>query len=272
MKKSNSEYTKAITYANRIFDFQTAKLTKSRRAYRGTLQWFDKKKIGDITAEDARVIIYFLNQWKCRVPKKGTPKHLRELIENPSFLKPLKTLKKERLEDIELSSESTTIERLYDRAMEIEGIGATVTSKILHVLNPNLFVMWDDNIRDAYNYSKEGGDYREFMEKMQKVAKWAINGCKQDGENLKSAKQNFLKNVNEETLTRALDKFNMTIWNRLPKLLEGIEKNDTREEYSISKDKWKRNLKLLNEQIKQLKQLDIWGVLLPHLPSKLVKW
>jgi len=54
-------------------------------------------------------------------------------------------------------------------ASSIEAI-ATVTSKIIHLLNPNLFVMWDTRIIKFYSFQPNGEGYLEFLTKMKKVA------------------------------------------------------------------------------------------------------
>jgi hypothetical protein len=49
------------------------------------------------------------------------------------------------------------------------GIGPTSVSKVLHLLNPNLFVMWDDQIRGKLHdgYDGDGKEYVRFLQDAQ---------------------------------------------------------------------------------------------------------
>lgn len=70
------------------------------------------------------------------------------------------------------------IKKIYLDIKRIPHIGATGTSKIMHLLNPNLFIMWDEDIRKkitpqkVFNDSPEG--YIEFLSRMQGELKEAL--------------------------------------------------------------------------------------------------
>ena len=53
-------------------------------------------------------------------------------------------------------------------------IGATATSKILHMVNPNFFVMADENIRFAYGCSENELGYVNFMWRMKLLSEALI--------------------------------------------------------------------------------------------------
>ncbi len=45
-------------------------------------------------------------------------------------------------------------------------LGATAAGKILHILRPDVFVMWDAAIRKAYGLGDAAPDYEKFMHSM----------------------------------------------------------------------------------------------------------
>ena len=93
----------------------------------------------------------------------------------------------------------------------------TGASKILHVLAPTLFVMWDDTIRCAYGcrIKKEEGageKYFKFLNRVQKEARQAVNSyCSEH----KCGAKESIERIREElyqggfhTIARLVDEFN----------------------------------------------------------------
>jgi len=76
-------------------------------------------------------------------------------------------LKNERILDVNLESKGELVSQAYS-PLESKNIGATSISKILHLLNPELFVMWDDNIRinrdNKLGFEPADGKYQKFAE------------------------------------------------------------------------------------------------------------
>ena len=73
---------------------------------------------------------------------------------------------------IECTLDNTPIEVLFNGLFNVDGVASTSASKILALINPLLFVMWDDAIRLAYheNTTRDRGPgrvYVEFLIKMQ---------------------------------------------------------------------------------------------------------
>jgi hypothetical protein len=103
------------------------------------------------------------------------------------ILKPhFDTLKNERFESIDITKFDDSIRTIFDRLSCIKGIEFTGAPKIMHLKNPNLFVMWDGYIRgekpkkDYKNlsilkygdwtykqYSKDSNGYLDFLNDMQ---------------------------------------------------------------------------------------------------------
>jgi hypothetical protein len=92
--------------------------------------------------------------------------------------------------------------------------GATTVSKILHVLNPEIFVMWDGKIREEYhrinrciNDSPEG--YLEFLEMAQKEIMEALNDRqKETGKRLDEIEIEIRSKYKDKTLARIFDEYN----------------------------------------------------------------
>ena len=125
-------------------------------------------------------IISFLKEWRVRV--KVDRRKLQRAIESRTLLDQFRRRK------TDIVSVNLTDVRLHDKIVELfdtfskVSIGRrtyTGASKTLHVLVPDLFVMWDGTIRCAYGCrrQKEGDDsekYFIFLKRVQLEAKEAI--------------------------------------------------------------------------------------------------
>jgi hypothetical protein len=128
-----------------------------------------------------KLIRGFLNRWKCRV--ENTAKSaiaIRSTFEKTVLC--LQVLKGLKIEDADFSQIvrldnksikiSQVIEDYYTAVRDIGfRIGSTATSKLLHVLQPKLFIMWDKDILGDYhkNYpqiSDSGKGYHAYLDKM----------------------------------------------------------------------------------------------------------
>lgn len=69
---------------------------------------------------------------------------------------------------------ANAVKRCYEQLNECHNIGATITGKILHILNPELFVMWDKSIRAHFRRSngieESSEGYMAFLELMNQDA------------------------------------------------------------------------------------------------------
>jgi len=112
------------------------------------------------------------------------------------------------------------IKEAYDSA-EVKYIGATAISKILHLLNPELFVMWDDDIRKKYKVAGSVAGYLEFLKLVKREVEEAIEeearkrGCgkKEIAERIcRELPSNKLgSKYNEKTLAKLIDEYNWWI-------------------------------------------------------------
>jgi len=146
-------------------------------------------KIEDLTKikdEEVIKIIDFLVEWKCRglvgSSSLDIQKMSRQLEDMKKTLRSLNNefkklkLKGYTLKDVPLENENIkkTILTIYKDIDSIKQIGPTAASKIMHIINPRLFIMWDEAIRSdkrGYGYGRGTADqYVEFMKKMQSIA------------------------------------------------------------------------------------------------------
>ena len=84
----------------------------------------------------------------------------------PTFAK----LKNYSIQNIDFESIRDDIKILYNSFQIIKGVKYTGTAKLLHLKNPNLFVMWDSYIKRKYDFSRgSADDYVDFLKKMQEM-------------------------------------------------------------------------------------------------------
>lgn len=121
-------------------------------------------------ANHADSIRLFLNRWKCHIyPKELFSKLLFDWIcDKKSQIDSLKTF---NIENLNLVKNLENIDILYKSLMDFKDngiitMGDAATSKILHLILPKLFVMWDKNIKPHKGYL-----YSDFLIKMNSFAK-----------------------------------------------------------------------------------------------------
>jgi len=100
-------------------------------------------------------------------------------------------LRGERLENLNLNDSELeeTVKKIFLEFSLKRSIEFTGASKILHVLNPSVFMMWDSSIRDAYhklhtNNHKLGSPecYLEFLKQSQEIIKAIL--CKRSEDDI----------------------------------------------------------------------------------------
>lgn len=134
-------------------------------------KWYDMSRqktdwqnLQNLTIEEVKnEIIWFLNKWRCRIG----PERILDLVakgikgrcvEAASLLE---ILNSETLEDIDFEQNKKVGHKQISNSRIIHNVFSmfsnigyrfrwTATSKVLHMINPKLFVMWDDAICDGY--------------------------------------------------------------------------------------------------------------------------
>jgi len=142
-----------------------------------------------ITMKDIDEIVYpFLNRWGgCRLPR--LPNVLIDVVTRADdYIKPLRSLSIEDADFLKLSGKSRhpliLIERAFRMISEAKAgmrtLGPTATSKLLHLILPNLFVMWDDSIREYWGCQGNAVGYSNFMLRMNLLVKSLLYEAKGD--------------------------------------------------------------------------------------------
>jgi len=113
-----------------------------------------------------------------------------------------KKLKNEDFRTIDFDKYTSEIKYIFTILSKIKGIEQTGASKLIHLKNPKVFVMWDGFIRRYYGFRKGNSeDYFNFLKKMQKLF---------GDEKISSKNRTFAKLIDEHnyiTISRpALDK------------------------------------------------------------------
>jgi len=135
-------------------------------------------QLGDISA--TRIIRPFLLDWgrMGRVLGSEGPKAICAEIE--SIANEIEPLRRKDLFSIDLEEKRELIVKLFDRLCgttfknrrrKTKRVGPTAASKTLHLVCPDLFVMWDSKIRTKYGRLGIGHDYFEFLEQMREFGK-----------------------------------------------------------------------------------------------------
>lgn len=108
--------------------------------------------------------------------------------------------KNKKFEDIDLTDKIVIdkIKNIYRALSSIDGIKYVGATKIMHLLNPQLFVMWDRNIIKHYKAKTTPQGYVNFMALMQKMYK-----------------EGKFKNLRKDvTIPRAIDLYNMECFSK----------------------------------------------------------
>ena len=127
-------------------------------------------------------LIYFLNQWRTRISHETANEIRAQIIKIHPFLAALSQVSVENVDlgkSVIVNSTSITVfdvvKECYNGLDAVHGIGPTATSKILHVLQPRLFMMWDALILDCCHKKHSGVDgsgkgYATYLQIMQPVS------------------------------------------------------------------------------------------------------
>lgn len=126
-------------------------------------------------------------------------------------------LREERFQTIDFEKDeiSDSITTIYERIDPLEYLGSLTTiSKTLHLLNPEIFVMWDIGIRDRYKKENRyilcnSGGYLEFLRETQKRIREALNDHKKEtGKGLNEIEKEIRDKYKNITLAKIIDEYN----------------------------------------------------------------
>ncbi len=138
----------------------------------------------------------FLNRWRCRLvnTEQSACAIKKTICHLLSYLQELDGLVIENVSFDQIVNVNNTqitidqaIEQCYTSFRDLEfRFGSTAASKILHVLQPGLFVMWDRRILAHYReqspeVSDSGGGYCTYLKMMQCIAMEVREGFREAG-------------------------------------------------------------------------------------------
>lgn len=129
-------------------------------------------------------------------------------------------LREERFQTIDFEKDeiSDSITTIYERIDPLEYLGSPTTiSKTLHLLNPEIFVMWDIGIRNRFKKKNSyilcnSGGYLEFLKETQREIREALNDRqKMTGNDLDKIEKELRKKYENKTLAKLIDQYNYGI-------------------------------------------------------------
>jgi hypothetical protein len=141
--------------------------------YNKCIQKVKTLRLSDLSKDhEARIFRPFLLTWGTMGRVLGYKGVAKAFDKIQSLSNKIEQFRKKRLRDVNLFDFRDYTIKLFDQisATKIErrNVGPTASSKILHLICPDLFVMWDTAIRAAYGKSKgDGKEYFEFLLIMQ---------------------------------------------------------------------------------------------------------
>ena len=172
---------------------------------------FEKRRKGDSpdrpSHEEAWILLSFANGWNANMTAT-----FRDVQCALSEIEPdLKKLCGKKILNVCLDDETRNlIGRSFEKLAHCnprKHNEATGASKILHIINPDLFVMWDRSIVHHYGCG-ERILYTDFLNRMQELAKSAVNQVREK-ENHYSRETTIASLTGcRHTLAKALDEYN----------------------------------------------------------------
>ncbi len=121
-------------------------------------------------------VIRFLNNWRCRLNYESFRPVLCEALEEN--LDRISSIHDDRLElSYSVRSKMETVQIVFQKFLTKPKMGPTVASKVLGLLNPSLFVMWDEPIQRAYGYRTANPNYSAFLMHMGEAAQKVVTTC-----------------------------------------------------------------------------------------------
>jgi hypothetical protein len=185
--------------------------------YLNAINSFKNRDVSTLQINDIDNLINFLKVWMKVRRIKYEDQEIRNRIyqdikrcgdyfkqlEIKDLFSELNEDEKEKIREIFNTLSSTDIGIIKERRH-----GPTAASKIMHIINPNLFVMWDKQIAYAYGCEQNAEGYLKFMEIMKKEAHELLESWKHD----KSKDKLWQEFHNEErSITKIIDEFNWEI-------------------------------------------------------------
>ncbi|MGA1980191.1 MAG: hypothetical protein ABSG99_06485 [Sedimentisphaerales bacterium] len=141
-------------------------------------------------------IIDFVRRWNKRVPIGKNKNKIKAVALN--LREEFNAFKNCFIEDFDFTQKNAElIKAIFDTLSETV-LKFTGTTKLMHGINPNLFVMWDKGICIHYGVYPNSAGYIIFMKLMQEEIRGLLK---------KYSKKEIIKNTNR-TLPKLIDEYN----------------------------------------------------------------
>jgi hypothetical protein len=160
-----------------LVDLYESRYKNLESIYVTALQLFENKKLSNLNYSDVESILRpYLLKWSKMgrvLGLKGCKRIGDELREMDLQLT---KLRQETLSTVDLDRMSSEFVDIYDEIMntrwksekgKAKRVGPTAASKALHLVAPNLFIIWDRAIRNHYVFKESGAEYVRFLVNMQ---------------------------------------------------------------------------------------------------------
>lgn len=190
-------------------------------------EWIHAKKFVDwdnlynLSDEEVmRRVVKFLNRWSSHIPKRIEVVHGIKEAHRDS-LPYLDALRNENLWDIDFNKEIIVYNKKYSSGELIlnvfkffRDIGyhlrEVAASKLLHHINPNLFIMWDNKIMKKYGVKRSAHSYAyDFLPQMKTLLNEVIDSYMQDNDvDRSTAILELNSHSKHKTMVKLLDEYN----------------------------------------------------------------
>lgn len=153
-------------------------------------------------------ICWFLTQWMVPGVERIDRDELLSAI--MKVKEELNILRGQRIMDINFVEHDEIINKCFNSLWEVYGLGPTSVSKVLHLLAPDLFVMWDKYIAAMYKIEWDTDGYvYKLLPRMQKLLKTLLLQFTKDKKcSIEEAEQFFRERANSRTLAKIIDEYN----------------------------------------------------------------
>jgi hypothetical protein len=142
------------------------------------------------------IIIDFVRRWNKRVRIGKNKKKIKKVV--LSLRKKFDAFKNCHIENFDFTQKNTQlIKKIFDTLSKTV-LKSTGTAKLMHGVNPNLFIMWDKGICIHYGVYPNSAGYINFMQLMQKEIKSLLT---------EHSKEEIKKKVNRP-ITKLIDEYN----------------------------------------------------------------
>jgi len=197
-----------------LVDLYESKYKKLDSIYVTALRDFQSKKLRNLNYSDVESILHpYLLRWGKMGRVLGIKGYKRIGDKLREMDIQLTKLRQETLSPVAPDRMSSEFADIYDEIMntkwksekgKTKRVGPTAASKALHLVAPNLFMIWDRAIRNHYMFEENGAEYVRFLVNMQtwlKILKTPIDA---------------LQRRYGKTCTKIIDEYNWMKCNKKP--------------------------------------------------------